>query len=84
MCRVLKISRSGFYAWDEWPMSARARRNLWLTGKIETIHRRSRGVYGSPNIHAQRLRRKNVHGSRVVQYFSVNPVNLYTGTIYRA
>jgi hypothetical protein len=26
---------------------------LWLTGKIEAIHRRSRGAYGSPNIHAE-------------------------------
>jgi putative transposase len=62
MCRVLKISRSGFYAWDERPMSARARRDLWLTGKIEAIHRRSRGVYGSPNIHAELA---DDHGIRV-------------------
>jgi putative transposase len=34
-------------------MSARARRDLWLTEKIEEIHRRSRGVYGSPMIHAE-------------------------------
>ena len=53
MCRVLRISRSGFYAWHDRPMSARARRDLWLTGKIEAIHRRSRGVHGSPNIHAE-------------------------------
>jgi putative transposase len=53
MCRVLRISRSGFYAWCGRPMSARARQDLWLTGKIEAIHRRSRGVYGSPNIHAE-------------------------------
>jgi putative transposase len=53
MCRVLKISRSGYYAWCDRPMSARARRDLWLTEKIEEIHRRSRGVYGSPMIHAE-------------------------------
>ncbi len=57
MCRVLRISRSGFYAW-----CARARWDLWLTGKIETIHRRSRGVYGSPNIHAEL---SDDHGIRV-------------------
>ena len=39
MCRVLKISRSGYYAWLQRPMSARARQDLWLTGKIEAIHR---------------------------------------------
>jgi putative transposase len=53
MCRVLKISRSGYYAWCDRPLSLRARRDLWLTGKIEEIHRRSRGVYGSPMIHAE-------------------------------
>ena len=53
MCRLLRISRSGFYAWLDRPMSKRARSDLALTGKIEAIHRRSRGVYGSPNIHAE-------------------------------
>lgn len=53
MCRVLNISRSGYYAWCDRPLSVRARRDLWLTGKIEEIHRRSRGVYGSPMIHAE-------------------------------
>jgi putative transposase len=53
MCRLLHISRSGFYAWLDRPMSARARSDLALTGKIEAIHRRSRGVYGAPNIHAE-------------------------------
>jgi transposase InsO family protein len=43
-------------------MSARARQDLWLTGKIEAIHRRSRGAYGSPNIHAELA---DDHGIRV-------------------
>ena len=53
MCRVLKISRSGFYAWRDRPMSDRERKDLALTAKIEAIYRRSKGVYGSPNIHAE-------------------------------
>jgi putative transposase len=62
MCRLLKISRSGFYAWLERPMSERDRTDLMLTGKIEAIHRRSKGVYGSPNIHAELA---DDHGIRV-------------------
>jgi putative transposase len=62
MCRVLKISRSGYYAWCDRPLSVRARRDLWLTGKIAEIHRRSRGVYGSPMIHAELA---DDHGVRV-------------------
>jgi hypothetical protein len=42
MCRVSKISRSGFHAWRDRPMSTRARMDLWLTGKTEAIHRGSR------------------------------------------
>ena len=53
MCRLLKISRSGFYAWDERPLCARAREDIALTAKIEAIHRRSKAVYGSPMIHAE-------------------------------
>jgi putative transposase len=62
MCRLLRVSRSGFYAWCDRPMSARERDDLWLTGKIEAIHRRSRGTYGSPNIHAELA---DDHGIRV-------------------
>jgi putative transposase len=43
-------------------MSSRARMDLWLTGKIEAIHRRSHGVYGSPMIHAELA---DDHGIRV-------------------
>jgi putative transposase len=53
MCRLLQISRSGFYAWLERPMSARRRADLALTAQIEAIYRRSRETYGSPNIHAE-------------------------------
>jgi putative transposase len=62
MCRLLHISRSGFYAWVDRPMSARARSDLALTGKIEAIHRRSKDTYGSPNIHAELA---DDHGIRV-------------------
>jgi putative transposase len=62
MCRLLHISRSGFYAWLDRPMSERARSDLALTGKIEAIHRRSNGAYGSPNIHAELA---DDHGIRV-------------------
>jgi putative transposase len=62
MCRVLGISRSGFYAWTDRPMCDRKRFDLFLTGRIAAIHRRSRGTYGSPNIHAELA---DDHGIRV-------------------
>jgi putative transposase len=62
MCRLLRISRSGFYAWLDRPMCERQRFDLALTGKIAAIHRRSRGAYGAPNIHAELA---DDHGIRV-------------------
>ena len=53
MCRLLKISKSGFYAWDGRPLSSRARADIGLTAKIHAIHRRSRGAYGAPMIQAE-------------------------------
>jgi putative transposase len=53
MCRVLGVSRAGFYAWLERKPSARARRDEELTRRIREIHTDNRGVYGSPRIHAE-------------------------------
>jgi putative transposase len=53
MCRLLKISASGFYAWDDRPLSQRAREDIALTARIHAIHRRSKGAYGAPMIHAE-------------------------------
>jgi len=64
MCRLLDISRSGFYAWVDRPMCARRRRDLELTGTICAIHRRSRDTYGSPSIHAELADDHNIHVGR--------------------
>ena len=62
MCRLLRVSPSGFYAWDERPMSARERADIGLSAHIHKIHRRSRETYGSPMIHAELA---DEHGIRV-------------------
>jgi putative transposase len=53
LCRVLGVSRSGYYAWRERPPAARTQSNRVLTAQIRTIHERSRGTYGAPRIHAE-------------------------------
>jgi len=50
MCRVLKVHRSGYYAWLEDPLSARAKANEALTLKIREFYDQSVGIYGSPRI----------------------------------
>ncbi len=53
MCEVLKVSASGFYAWQNRPPSRRALEDAVLTERIRAIHARSDGIYGAPNIHAE-------------------------------
>jgi putative transposase len=60
MCRVLKVSPSGFYAWLRRPPSRRAMEDAVLTERIRQIHVASDSNYGSPNIHAE-LRDEGTH-----------------------
>ncbi len=53
LCRMLEVSRSGYYAWRGRPPSRRSRQDAILIEKISEIHRRSRETYGSPRVHAE-------------------------------
>lgn len=53
MCRVLGVSRSGFYAWRDRARSQMAAGDAELLGQIREIHRRSYGTYGAPRVHAE-------------------------------
>jgi putative transposase len=53
LCRLLEVSRSGYYAWRSRLPSERARFDAVLSEKIETIHRNSRATYGAPRVHAE-------------------------------
>jgi putative transposase len=53
MCEVLEVSRSGYYAWRNRPVSAQARRRDQLVARIQAVHTDSRQVYGSPRIHEE-------------------------------
>lgn len=62
MCRVLKVSRSGFYAWVRRPESRRTMENRKLLVEIKSVHERTRRSYGSPRIHAELTERGVVCG----------------------
>jgi len=53
LCRILKVSRSGYYDWKDRSPSKRDRENAALTEKIREIHNRSRRIYGYPRVHAE-------------------------------
>jgi putative transposase len=61
MCRLLRISKSGFYAWRDRPLSARAREDIRLSALIHGIHRRSKEAYGAPTIHAELKDDHDIH-----------------------
>jgi transposase InsO family protein len=50
MCKVFKVSKSGFYRWLKSGSSKRTRQNKLLTEQIRRIHEQSHGTYGSPRI----------------------------------
>ena len=53
MCRVLEVSRSGYYAWRERPLGGRQKRRVKLIERIRRAFDDSRGTYGSPRVTAE-------------------------------
>jgi len=52
MCEVLKVSRSGYYAWSTRQPSRRQKASEKLLERIREVHCQSRRLYGSPRITA--------------------------------
>jgi putative transposase len=63
MCRVLGVSRSGYYAGQVRQLSKRAKANQALLVQIRELHAASRQTYGAPRIQAA-LRQQGVVCSR--------------------
>jgi transposase InsO family protein len=63
LCRVLGVSRSGYYAWRGRPPCPRRRRDAELAAVVAEVHERSRRTYGAPRVHAE-LRRLDHRCSR--------------------
>jgi transposase InsO family protein len=57
MCRVLGVSRAGYYAWRARTPSGAEFRREELTEEITAIHARVKGRYGSPRVHAELVAR---------------------------
>ena len=50
LCTLLEVSRSGFYAWQHRPVSARARRDAQLVVALHASYAHHRGKYGRPRL----------------------------------
>lgn len=75
MCRVLKVTRQGYYAWKNAPLSNHAKRDIELLKIINKLHQEHWGVYGAPRIYAL-LRREGIRVSkkRVARIMSENGI----------
>ena len=52
-CRILGVSRAGYYASRARPASEHARKDARLSVLVREAHERSRKTYGSPRVHAE-------------------------------
>lgn len=62
-CRILGVSRSGYYRWARSSPSLQARADVRLAAEVQDIHREHRGRYGSPRVHRE-LRARGCRISR--------------------
>lgn len=53
MCRVLKVSRAGYYAWRARPLAARVKEDRRLSARIRVIYEEAKGRYGSPRVYQE-------------------------------
>jgi transposase InsO family protein len=68
LCRCLRVTRSGFYAWQRRPESTHARDDRRLKVLIQASFDESRRRYGSPRIHEDLLEQhEHVSRKRVVR-----------------
>jgi transposase InsO family protein len=63
MCKVFKVSKSGYYKWVSSEPCTREIQNRELLKQIRRIHEQSNGIYGSPRI-TEELRAMGYKASR--------------------
>lgn len=73
MCRVLQVSKSGYYAWAKRPVSQRAQTNARLVDEIKIAYTENCKAYGSPRIHIA-LQKKGIYcgHNRVARLMRLN------------
>jgi transposase InsO family protein len=53
MCRVLEVSKAGYYAWRARPLAERVKADRRLSARIRVIYEETKGRYGSPRVHQE-------------------------------
>jgi len=75
MCRVLRVSHSGYYDWLERPPSARSIDDAVLVERIRAIHAESDATYGRPRVRRElRARGRVVNAKRIARLMRANAI----------
>jgi putative transposase len=84
MCKVLEVSRSGYYNYEKKGISRRGKEDKIILEKIKEIHKNARCMYGSPRIY-QELRRQGlkINKKRVVRIMRKNGIWAKTKRKYK-
>jgi putative transposase len=53
MCKVLEVSKAGYYAWRARPLAARVQEDRRLRARIRVIYEETKGRYGSPRVYQE-------------------------------
>lgn len=53
MCRVLEVSKAGYYAWRARPLAERVKEDQRLSARIRVIYEEAKGRYGSPRVYQE-------------------------------
>ncbi len=85
MCRALKVSSAGYYAWLTRPESGRTKANRRLLVDVRAFHARSDRTYGSPRIALDlRAAGHEVGENRVARLMRANSIRAKTVKKWRA
>jgi transposase InsO family protein len=85
MCKVLKVSKSGYYAWRTRPISQREMANQDMVKKIKTIHKQSRKTYGSPRVHEELIAQGvSCSQNRVARLMRLNDIQAKQVKLYKS
>ena len=85
MCRVLTVSRSGYYAWRSRPPSDRAQANVQLATDLHRIFKEHKGRAGAPRITKQlRTEGQCVGKNRVAGVMQVEALRAKAARKYKA
>ena len=75
LCRVMQVTRGGYYAWRTRKPSERSRGDAELLAKIRSFYEASGGRYGSPRIYDDlRADREQVSEKRVARLMRDNGI----------